>query len=67
VALVLSVAIVPLVGRVFENVYWFFEYRFTITPVILAIPVFLALGVAIPMVLYGQANRESVVERLRGE
>lgn len=67
VALVLSVAIVPLVGRVFENVYWFFEYRFTITPVIVAIPVFLALGVAIPMVLYGQANRESVVERLRGE
>jgi putative ABC transport system permease protein len=45
--------------------YWFYDYHFTIFPVLLTIPVFVVLGVLIPMALYGQAARQSVVERLR--
>ena len=45
--------------------YWFYRYHYTIAPVLLAIPVFALLGYAIPTIMYAQAARQSVVERLR--
>jgi putative ABC transport system permease protein len=45
--------------------YCFFDCRFTILPVFLTIPAFLLLGWLISTVLYGQAEKQSVVERLR--
>jgi putative ABC transport system permease protein len=64
-ALILSLVLEPLAGKVLDNMYWFYDYHFTILPVLLTIPVFLILGVLIPMALYGQAAKQSVVERLR--
>jgi putative ABC transport system permease protein len=64
-ALILSLVLEPLAGKVLASMYWFYDYHFTIFPVLLTIPVFVVLGVLIPMALYGQAARQSVVERLR--
>ena len=60
-----SGAVNPLVGRLLEKAYWFYSYRYTITPVLLLVPVFALLGYAIPAVMYRQAAKQSVVEQLR--
>ena len=52
-------------GRLLEQGYWFYHYQYTITPVLLMLPVFLLLGYAIPAVMYRQAAKQNVVERLR--
>ena len=52
-------------GRLLEQGYWFYPYHYTITPVLLMLPVFLLLGYATPAVMYRQAAKQSVVERLR--
>lgn len=61
----ISAAVNPLAGRLLEQGYWFYRYHYTIAPVLLAIPVFALLGYAIPTIMYAQAARQSVVERLR--
>ena len=61
----ISAAVNPLAGRLLEQGYWFYRYHYTIAPVLLAIPVFALLGYAIPTIMYPQAARQSVVERLR--
>ena len=61
----LSAAINPLTGRLLENAYWFYSYHYTISPVLLLLPVFILLGCAIPALMYRQAAKQSVVERLR--
>ena len=54
-----------MVGRLLEQGYWFYRYHFTIAPVLLMVPVFALLGYAIPSIMYAQASKQSVVERLR--
>ena len=63
-ALLLSLLLNPLAGKVLET-FWFFRFRFTILPVLAAVPVFAALGYLVPALLYGSAVKQSVVERLR--
>lgn len=62
---ILSAAVNPLAGRFLEQGYWFFRYHYTITPVLLMIPVFALLGYVIPARMYRHAAKQSVVERLR--
>ena len=64
-AFVLSLAINPLVGNLLENLFWFFSARFTILPVLLAMPIFALLGWLIPCMMYDNAAKCSVVEQLR--
>ena len=64
-AFVLSFAINPLVGNLLENLFWFFSARFTILPVLLAMPIFALLGWLIPCMMYDNAAKCSVVEQLR--
>ena len=52
-------------GRLLEQGYWSYHYQYTLAPVLLILPVFLLLGYAIPAVMYRQAAKQSVVERLR--
>ena len=61
----LSAAVNPLAGRLLENGYWFYRYHYTILPVLLMLPVFVLLGCGIPAIMYRQASRQSVMERLR--
>ena len=64
-ALVLSFVLNPLVGDLLERMFWFFSARFTIVPVLLAIPIFALLGWLIPDVMYDHTARCSIVEQLR--
>ena len=66
IAGLLSAAINPPAGRLLESAYWFYSYHYTITPVLAMLPVFLLLGCAIPAIMYRQAVKQSIVERLRG-
>lgn len=64
-SLVLSLILSPLAGRVLETMFWFFNAHFTVVPVLIVIPFFVLLGLLIPIALYGQTTKRSVVERLR--
>ena len=64
---VLTLAFAPLAGTVVEKTFWFFTYRFTVLPILLVLPVFALLGIAIPAWSSRAAQRYSVVERLRQE
>ena len=64
-AFILSLAVGPLAGKMLGSMFWFFEYRFTILPVLLTIPVFLLLGWLIPCMMYDNTAKCSVVEQLR--
>ena len=65
IALVLSVLLNPLAGRLLETMFWFFSAHFTIVPVLLMIPIFVLLGYGIPAIMYRHAAKQSIVERLR--
>lgn len=65
ISLLLSIVVNPLAGRLLENAYWFFSYHYTIAPVLLMIPAFALLGYVIPVIMYRQTAKQSVVERLR--
>ena len=65
IASLLSAAVNPLAGRLLEQGYWFYRYHYTITPVLLMIPIFALLGYVIPAIMYRHAAKQSIVERLR--
>lgn len=48
-----------------EQIYWFFEYRFTMLPILLVLPLFLVFGILVPLLSYQKASRQTIVERLR--
>ena len=64
-ALILSILMNPLIGKMLESMFWFFSANFTIIPVLLVIPIFALLGWLIPSILYGQTAKQSTVDRLR--
>ena len=65
VSTVLSVTLGPLIGAGCANVFWFFVYKFSVLPLAVLLPVFILLGLAIPLVTYRSTARQSIVERLR--
>ncbi len=62
---VLNVVLGPVVANVLENTFWFFTYHMNLLPVIITVPIYLLLGVTIPIVSYHFVAKQSVVERLR--
>ena len=64
-SLVLAVVLGPLAFSALQSMFWFFTYRFTALPLLLVLPVFLVLGVLVPLVVYRSVARFTVVERLR--
>ena len=68
-ALALSFAVVvasaPLMSAFLDSMFWFFRYRFTITPAVALTPLLILLGVATPRVVYRLAMRRPIVERIR--
>ena len=65
ISLVLILAMEPLTGRMLESMFWFFEYHFSVTAVFVTAPVFLFLGVALPLAIYRSIAKLTIVERLR--
>lgn len=64
-SLLLSAILSPLAGVALGSVFWFFTYRFTLLPVLIVVPVFILLGVLLPLIIYRFTARKSIVERLR--
>lgn len=64
-SLILSVVLGPFAGAAVENVFWFFTYHFTVTPILLLLPVFALLGALTPLAVYRSVAHLTIVERLR--
>ncbi len=64
-SLILSVILGPFAGAAVENVFWFFTYHFTVTPILLLLPVFALLGALTPLAVYRSVAHLTIVERLR--
>ena len=64
-SLALSLLLGPLAGNAISNLFWFFSYHVTILPLLLVLPVFLVLGILVPLVVYRSVARFTIVERLR--
>ncbi|MEY8387916.1 ABC transporter permease [Oscillospiraceae bacterium 38-13] len=65
VSLVLTVCLGPLVGSSVGEIFWFFTYRLTVLPILVILPVFLALGALVPLWTYRSVSKRTIVERLR--
>lgn len=64
-ALVLALASGPLLADVMEGMFWFFSYHLTLWPILILLPVFALLGIAVPSLVYRSLSRSTIVERLR--
>lgn len=64
-SLILTVVAGPLLSSAMEGMFWFYSYHFTVVPIAALLPVFAALGVALPLASYRVIARQSIVERLR--
>mgnify|MGYP001089604943 CR=1 FL=1 len=65
VSLVMTVILGPLLGSVLGDIFWFFSYRLTVAPILVILPIFLALGALVPLWTYRSVSRRTIVERLR--
>lgn len=61
----LSVVAGPQLGTAMNSMFWFFSYRFTLLPILAVLPVFLLLGVTLPLGVYHFVAKSTIVERLR--
>lgn len=64
-SLILAIALSPLAGVTLGNMFWFFTYRFTVTPILLLLPIFALLGAFVPLTIYRFVAKATIVERLR--
>ena len=64
-SLLLTVVMGPLLGTAVNSLFWFFTYRFTLAPILPIFPIFVVLGLVIPLLTYRSIARHTVVERLR--
>lgn len=65
-ALVLALAVSPLLEIAMSSMFWFITYHFTISPILLLTPIFILLGCLVPLAVYRFVARYTIVERLRG-
>ncbi len=64
---ILSLAFGPMMGEVMTSMFWFFTYRFSLLPIACIAPLFLLMGLLLPLITHRFANRQSIVERIRAE
>ncbi|WP_243140925.1 ABC transporter permease [Candidatus Galacturonibacter soehngenii] len=65
ISLILSLIMGPMFRKVLESILWFFTYRFTLLPIIVVTPIFILLGIVLPLVSYRFSSNHTIVERLR--
>lgn len=66
-SLVLNVAFGFALSDVMGSMFWFFTYRFTLLPLAVVTPLFIVLGVAVPLLCRRAAMRTPVIERIKNE
>lgn len=68
ITIIVSTILYLMIGnslKAIENIMWFYSYRFTILPILCVLPIFLLIGMMVPIVIYKNISKESIVERLR--
>lgn len=63
--LILNTVFSPLLNHALSSMFWFFTYHFTLAPILVMLPIFLALGILIPLITYHMTNKQSIVDRIR--
>ena len=61
----LSVLFSTVIVKAISANLWFFSYQFTILPLLVTIPVILAVGLLLPVIVLHTVTKQSVVDRLR--
>ena len=64
-ALMLSLLFTPVLNSIATNVFWFYSDHFSVTPVILVLPIMVLLGILVPLFSYRGISKASIVERIR--
>lgn len=64
-ALLLYLVLAPVISGVLSGMFWFFTPHFTVLAIWVIIPVFLLLGICIPVLAYRSISRQSLVDRIR--
>lgn len=64
-SLVLGIVGGPLLENAMSSMFWFFTYHFTLVPILILTPIFLLLGIVIPLIAYHTTSKLTIVERLR--
>jgi putative ABC transport system permease protein len=64
-ALILSLIFIPVVNGIANSIFWFYSNHFSITLVLIFIPIMTLLGILVPLISYKGLSKESVVERIR--
>lgn len=65
ISIVVSVFCSFLIKKIIEDIFWFFDFKFTILPAILLIVIYIVITVVLPVVIYSYINKGSIVERLK--
>lgn len=55
----------PILKDVIENMLWFCTYKTTLIPILCILPLFVLIGIVIPILVYRSVVKKSIVERLR--
>lgn len=66
-SIALSFLTQPILEHTIGIMFWFFTYHFTLWPVLFVAPVFIVLGILLPLASYRNVARQTIVERLRME
>ncbi len=64
-SLTLSLILGPPAAKMMESLFWFFSYHLSLTPIFLLTPLFLLLGISVPLLVYRAVAKSTIVERLR--
>lgn len=64
-SILLSILLNHPIKRVLEKMFWFFEGRFTIFPILAALPFFAAIGWAVPHLMFRHIRKAGIVDRIR--
>ena len=64
-SVVLSALLNVTVVRLLGNEFWIFAWHFTVTPVLICIPLLMLIVFIVPIICYQKMCRTSVVERMR--
>lgn len=62
--LTLNILMIPM-SSVIEKIFWFCEYRFSPVPILITAPLFIIVGIVLPLITYRSFNSKTIVERLR--
>lgn len=65
IAFLLNLILAPSISNVLSSMFWFYNYHFTILPILCILPIFLAFGIVIPLVVYRVMVKQTLVDRIR--